>query len=431
MGERIVEIVGEGKVALFIATPGQLNIQPRIDGALDAIAESGANIEAEDIASGPLPEEQLNVIEAWYLGNTDAVGMFAVDATSTAAIAQIVQSQSARDQGLIGAGGYDLVPTTVELLAQGVLDFTIDQQPYLQGFLPVLYLYLSKLSGGVVLPPETNTGLVFLDQAAATAVPRHARAGSRATPTSRRSSSRSAPGGTGDHRRLTAARRSSTRMTDTAESEASGESMAVVQPAIEPVAKASAVSRAADLISRRRETSIAFVAVVLFVYFWITTDAFFTSNNLRVVTQFTTPVAMLAIAQVMNLVGGEIDLSLGNVYALTPFVMISAQDWGLPLPVALGLRRHRGVARRVDQRGDHVDDRGPVVHHHARHAVLPQRLDADDLRRVPQAGAAGRVRRMDRRCRLLRLLVGGGIHGRAPHRAHQHAVGCVHDRHRR
>ena len=44
-----------------------------------------------------------------------------------------------------------------------MLDFTIDQQPYLQGFLPVQYLYLSKLSGGVVLPPETNTGLVFLN----------------------------------------------------------------------------------------------------------------------------------------------------------------------------------------------------------------------------------------------------------------------------
>ena len=56
---------------------------------------------------------------------------------------------------------------TVELLAEGVIDFTIDQQPYLQGFLPVIYLYLSKLSGGVVLPPATNTGLVFLDQAGA------------------------------------------------------------------------------------------------------------------------------------------------------------------------------------------------------------------------------------------------------------------------
>jgi simple sugar transport system substrate-binding protein len=163
MGERIVELVGEGKVGLFIATPGQLNIQPRIDGAIDAINESGADIEAADIATGPDLAEELSNIEAWYLGNTDAVGMFAVDAGSTQGVAQVVQQQNARDQGLVAAGGYDLLPTTIELLAEGVIDFTIDQQPYLQGFLPVVYLYLSKLSGGVVLPPETNTGLVFLD----------------------------------------------------------------------------------------------------------------------------------------------------------------------------------------------------------------------------------------------------------------------------
>jgi simple sugar transport system substrate-binding protein len=163
MGERIVDLCGEGKVGLFIATPGQLNIQPRIDGAIQAIEDSGAAIEYEQVeTSAELPEE-LNRIEAWYLGNTDAVGMFAVDAGSTQGVGQVVQSQSARDNALTGAGGYDLLPMTVQLVADGVLDFTIDQQPYLQGFLPVIYLYLSKLSGGVVLPPETNTGLVFLD----------------------------------------------------------------------------------------------------------------------------------------------------------------------------------------------------------------------------------------------------------------------------
>jgi simple sugar transport system substrate-binding protein len=167
MGQRIVDLVGEGKVGMFIATPGSLNIQPRIDGALDAIAESGAAIDAQDIATGPSLEEELNNIEAWWLGNTDAVGMFAVDAGSTQGVAQVVQRQNARDQGLIGAGGYDLLPETVALLSEGVIDFTIDQQPYLQGFLPVVYLYLNLLSGGVILPPATNTGLVFLDQAGA------------------------------------------------------------------------------------------------------------------------------------------------------------------------------------------------------------------------------------------------------------------------
>jgi simple sugar transport system substrate-binding protein len=163
MGERIVELVGSGKVGLFIATPGQLNIQPRIDGAIQAIEDSGADIEYEQVeTSAELPEE-LNRVEAWYLGNTDAAGMFAVDAGSTEAVGTVVQRQGARDNGLLGAGGYDLLPNTVQYVADGVLDFTIDQQPYLQGFLPVQYLYFSKLSGGVVLPPETNTGLVFLD----------------------------------------------------------------------------------------------------------------------------------------------------------------------------------------------------------------------------------------------------------------------------
>jgi simple sugar transport system substrate-binding protein len=168
MGNRIVELVGSGKVALFIATPGQLNIQPRIDGALDAIAESGADIEAIDIATGAALEEELTNVEAWYLGNQDATGMFAVDAGSTQAVGQVVRDQNARDNALVGAGGYDLLPETVQLVSDGVLDFTIDQQPYLQGFLPTVYLYMYKLSGGVVTPPETNTGLVFLDSSSAT-----------------------------------------------------------------------------------------------------------------------------------------------------------------------------------------------------------------------------------------------------------------------
>jgi simple sugar transport system substrate-binding protein len=90
--------------------------------------------------------------------------MFAVDAGSTQGVGQVIENHGARDAGLRGAGGYDLLPDTVRLVSEGFLDFTIDQRPYLQGFLPVLYLYLYKLSGGVAAPAETNTGLVFLGQ---------------------------------------------------------------------------------------------------------------------------------------------------------------------------------------------------------------------------------------------------------------------------
>src|SRR4029453_15660724 len=55
-----------------------------------------------------------------------------------------------------------LVPETLQAIKGGSLDYTIDQQPYLQGFLPVLYLYMYKLSGGLVFPSQTNTGLLFV-----------------------------------------------------------------------------------------------------------------------------------------------------------------------------------------------------------------------------------------------------------------------------
>jgi simple sugar transport system permease protein len=126
-------------------------------------------------------------------------------------------------------------------------------------------------------------------------------------------------------------------VTGTAESEANGETSAGVQPAAEEIAATptSAGARTLDLISRRRETSIAFVAVVLIVYFWISVDSFGTAANFKVITQFTASVAILAIAQVMNLVAGEIDLSLGHIYALAPLLMWKATDWGWPLLLAI------------------------------------------------------------------------------------------------
>ena len=56
MGQRIVDLVGSGDVALFIATPGQLNIQPRIDGAIAAIKKFGkGKIKTTTTATGALP----------------------------------------------------------------------------------------------------------------------------------------------------------------------------------------------------------------------------------------------------------------------------------------------------------------------------------------------------------------------------------------
>jgi simple sugar transport system substrate-binding protein len=104
----------------------------------------------------------LSIIDAYAQGHPDLTGMLAVDAGSTQSVGQVVQKYKMRDKGLKVAGGFDLVPETLQAIKGGSLDYTIDQQPYLQGFLPVLYLYMYKLSGGLVFPSQTNTGLLFV-----------------------------------------------------------------------------------------------------------------------------------------------------------------------------------------------------------------------------------------------------------------------------
>jgi simple sugar transport system substrate-binding protein len=165
MGQRIVNLVGSGDVALFIATPGQLNIQPRIDGATAAIKKFGAGkIKTTAIATGALLPDEIAKIESYYLGHKSLKGMFAVDAGSTQAVGQTVAKYKLRSKGM-KAGGYDLTPTTLKLIQAGQLDFTIDQQPYLQGWIPVLQLFFYRYSSGLVAPSNTNTGIVFVTKA--------------------------------------------------------------------------------------------------------------------------------------------------------------------------------------------------------------------------------------------------------------------------
>ena len=162
LGTRALAKVDSGDVAAFIATPGQLNIQPRIDGAQQAFRDSGKPVTFTSVATNADITQGLSIIDAYVQGHPNLAGLLAVDAGSTQSVGQTVAKYKLRDKGLKVAGGFDLVPETLNAVKNGDLDYTIDQQPYLQGFLPVLALYMFKVSGGLIFPTETNTGLLFV-----------------------------------------------------------------------------------------------------------------------------------------------------------------------------------------------------------------------------------------------------------------------------
>ena len=86
-----------------------------------------------------------------------------------------------------------------------------------------------------------------------------------------------------------------------------------------------------------REASILVVAILLFAYFAISNDNFLSGPNLQTLSQFIAPAAIIACGEIMLLICGEIDLSVGQVFALAPFIMAFSVKAGLGLFVGIVL----------------------------------------------------------------------------------------------
>jgi len=161
MGLKIKSLLPtSGRIMVFIATPGSGNLAPRLSGIQQVL--QGSNLHVDSQASGAAESQAGTTIDSVVADHLDSYqGYFAVDGSSTAALAQAIQNYNL--QGKVVAGGFDLIPTTETLLASGYLQFTIDQQPYLQGFLPVLQLFLHNASHGLMGTADVDTGITFLD----------------------------------------------------------------------------------------------------------------------------------------------------------------------------------------------------------------------------------------------------------------------------
>ena len=115
-----------------------------------------------------------------------------------------------------------------------------------------------------------------------------------------------------------------------------------VRPATGPDDSPPAMSRPAmtrvlvEAFLRRREASVLVVALALVVYFQLSTPVFISHDNLVNIAQASAPTAIVAVGIVLLLVSGEIDLSVGMVFALAPFLMHYAVDfYGVPVLPAI------------------------------------------------------------------------------------------------
>src|SRR4051812_1070537 len=84
-----------------------------------------------------------------------------------------------------------------------------------------------------------------------------------------------------------------------------------------------------------REGSIVVVTILAALYFSVKVDHFFSHANFVTLLPYFAPFAILAVGEVMLMVAGEIDLSIGSVYLFCPFMFYEFNQAGAGLVLCL------------------------------------------------------------------------------------------------
>ncbi|MFZ3566765.1 ABC transporter permease [Streptomyces sp. BH097] len=117
------------------------------------------------------------------------------------------------------------------------------------------------------------------------------------------------------------------QQTDGADDAAAKGTGAFSEPVAPPAVRPGPLRIAFDTFIVRREAAIFLVAVGLLIYFWANNSDYLSHSNLVNLSQQTAPYAIIAAGVVLLLVSGEIDLSVGSVFALSPFLMHYLVDY--------------------------------------------------------------------------------------------------------
>lgn len=174
-GERM-GAAGVTKAICINQEVGNVALDLRCQGFADALANTGGTSEvlAVDLAD-PIDAQQR--VSAALTANPDIDGVMALGPTGAApALAALTED------GLLGQiqlATFDLSPEVLEAIRDGDVLFAIDQQQYLQGYLPIVLLTLNKTNLNTIANDVLMTGPGFVTQDTAAQVIDLSAAGTR------------------------------------------------------------------------------------------------------------------------------------------------------------------------------------------------------------------------------------------------------------
>jgi len=148
---------GKMRALVGVEVPGASWAEARAGGQIKFLEEHGCPYEKLDVGTEMATIESR--ILAYLKKHPETNVIFTQGCFGPAPSAKAVRLAGYKP-GEIVVVGYDVPPATASEIKKGYVTFVIDQQPYLQGFHPVMQLYLRKKYGFSAWDVDTGLGVV-------------------------------------------------------------------------------------------------------------------------------------------------------------------------------------------------------------------------------------------------------------------------------
>jgi simple sugar transport system substrate-binding protein len=135
----------------------------RTKGVIDALKSAGLKVDYLEIDAATNKDAPAGAPTfAGYVSSHPDVKLVVTDHGGLTATAETYLKAAGKQAGQINIAGFDLSPATIAAIKGGWTGLVIDQQEWLQGYLPILQIALTKVYGFSGL--HINTGAGFVDK---------------------------------------------------------------------------------------------------------------------------------------------------------------------------------------------------------------------------------------------------------------------------
>ena len=133
----------------------------RSKGCVDALEEMGIKVDYIEISDSINADASLGTpVFTGYVSANPDVKLIITDHGALTATAETYMRTSRKRPGDIYIAGFDLSAATVDAVKKGYVGVVLDQQPWLQGYLPILQVCLAKKYGFSGLHIDTGAALI-------------------------------------------------------------------------------------------------------------------------------------------------------------------------------------------------------------------------------------------------------------------------------